>query len=79
MDTGTSWRALAERRLEDNIGLIEQINAAEARIAALEAALRDIKNATGVTAKCSLASQAWINRRCEAALTSEETKGDADG
>ena len=40
------------------------------RIAQLVAALRDVKDATGITAKASLANQAWINRRCTAALKS---------
>jgi hypothetical protein len=33
---GTNWRALAERRLEDNQGLIEQIKAAESLYAELK-------------------------------------------
>jgi hypothetical protein len=36
MDTGINWRALAERRLEDNKGLIEQINSAESIYAELK-------------------------------------------
>ena len=40
------------------------------RIAQLVAALRDVKDATGITAKASLANQAWINRRCTTALKS---------
>lgn len=35
---------------------------------ALISALRDIANATGISGKASPANQAWINRRCIAAL-----------
>jgi hypothetical protein len=43
------------------------------RIERLETALRDIKSATGETSKCSLANQAFINRRCSAALSDQQT------